>query len=245
LLVDDPAFFNPTDIEKLKGIFGDRFLIREPRPDMKDWHLNAKHPLQANTVRFLERPNMMAEYTYIGDVDIILLDNNIVADHIIHTEILKLPYSNVKRNGIENLTGLHFVETQTYYETVTEDWQSEIISRLNVGSLNIFDENLLYHMMVEAFGVPEIDADPDTCRPDAEPGPEGPWLYKYRPQHGFHLSLNRPQPTHPQHGWGITEKRIEKYKAMDTQEQWLASKETFHPDYNELLSLLEKEVYNV
>src|SRR5687767_8331451 len=44
------------------------------------WRINGKRILP-NTVRFLEEPTVMSKYVYIGDIDIIILDPELLQSH--------------------------------------------------------------------------------------------------------------------------------------------------------------------
>ena len=70
----------------------------------------------SNTVRFISEPEIKNTYTYIGDIDVILLMNNFYNYHINIINTYHTDYSNWQRDNNPNaITGLHFVKTNKYY----------------------------------------------------------------------------------------------------------------------------------
>lgn len=70
----------------------------------------------SNTVRFVSEPEIKNTYTYIGDIDIVMLDKNFYNYHIEIMEKYGTTYSNwVRDNDSSKLTGLHFVKTDCFY----------------------------------------------------------------------------------------------------------------------------------
>lgn len=119
-----------------------------------------------NAIRFLYQPLTKAEYVYIGDIDILILADNIVSSHVKNMELYHLDYSNIVRHNktSNRLTGLHFCRYDMMYP----------IHRLNDVPVNINDEEYLYLLM----------ADKGLKTPPKEAF--------YRPIHGIHCSYNRP-----------------------------------------------------
>jgi len=116
-----------------------------------------------NSVRFLQKPSLAAEYVYIGDVDILVLEE-IVPRHLQNMADLRLPYSNIERpHGKGALSGLHFTARDTFYPQASDG----TVSRINC------DEYVLYDLII-ARGLPMPDIS-----------------HRVRPIHGYHLSLNR------------------------------------------------------
>lgn len=68
----------------------------------------------ANSVRFLIQPTLKADYVYIGDADIFLLDENILNYHLDFMERHQSDFSNVLRNE-NQLTGLHCIAYDKMY----------------------------------------------------------------------------------------------------------------------------------
>jgi len=70
----------------------------------------------SNTIRFISEPEIKDTYTYIGDIDVILLMKNFYNYHIDIMNTYHTDYSNWQRDNNPNtLTGLHFVKTNKYY----------------------------------------------------------------------------------------------------------------------------------
>lgn len=94
-----------------------------------------------NSARFLETPEVITEYTYIGDIDILILEA-VSQMHIDRMMLEDLPYSNVLRPGRKALSGLHFTRSEVYYPVHVPAG-----ARLNL------DEVLLYSLVVSR-GIP-------------------------------------------------------------------------------------------
>src|SRR4051794_22713562 len=108
ICVEDPDRFKSVYVDALAVIsryFPDRFLIRGGR--FKD--------IRGGSPRFLETPQLQSDYTYIGDVDIIILDRDVTAQHLSNMEHISLPYSNRLRPNKPRLSGLHFTRTHVHY----------------------------------------------------------------------------------------------------------------------------------
>ena len=118
----------------LREHFGeDRILLRGAR-----WA-----GIPPNSVRFLETPREITEFTYIGDIDILILEA--VTDiHIDRMARHGLPYSNEVRKGRLALSGLHFTRSDAYYPV-----------RLPDGADPRRDEELLYALVTaRGWGTP-------------------------------------------------------------------------------------------
>lgn len=150
--------------------FPNRILVR----NLSSATLNKAEGLHASNdvFRFLEVPVVSSIYTYIGDVDILTLDENIVEQHVQHMGKIGLPYSNAVRDynvdlRFRRLTGLHFVRNSDYYsERLFKSIESFVRQTNN-------DEVILQNICRVAFGLP-----PQTSE-------------KFRPVHGIHLSNSR------------------------------------------------------
>ena len=67
-----------------------------------------------NAVRFLEQPTLESDYVYIGDIDILVLEE-IAPFHMAEMAATGLPYSNMRRRREGLLTGLHFSRWDAMY----------------------------------------------------------------------------------------------------------------------------------
>jgi hypothetical protein len=122
-----------------------------------------------NSIRFLVQPFSQSKYIYIGDIDIIILDDEIMHKHIRNIKYNNLDYSNVLRNDKRSLTGLHFIEYKKMYPIMDSDL-------CGIDAYAISDEQFLFYLMQRrGFTIP---------------------TNSYRPLHGLHASLNRaPLPS--------------------------------------------------
>lgn len=76
----------------------------------------------SNTVRFVSEPEIKNTYTYIGDIDVILLMKNFYNYHIDIMNTYRTNYSNWQRdNDSKAITGLHFVKSDKYYPVNLEN----------------------------------------------------------------------------------------------------------------------------
>ena len=152
-------------LSALKEIFGeDRF-----RWESVPWTTaaNTKRRIAPGTVRFITTPRSKADFVYIGDVDIIILEE-ITPPHVANMAKTGLPYSNIVRKGTVRLTGLHFSEYDAYYP---------LPSLQDVDICASSDEAVLYQLV---------------SRQGHRIAPEN----TFRPVHGIHMSPNRePQST--------------------------------------------------
>lgn len=144
----------------LADCFGkNKLVVRNTR-----WTLPDRRRILPNTVRFITPPTIESDYVYIGDIDIIVLETNLLAMHLRHMELTGLPYSNSVRPTTMRMSGLHFTRTTAYYPLPD-------VSDLDLNGMN--DEMVLYEI-VRRRGLAVQD---------------GAW---YRPIHGIHISPNRP-----------------------------------------------------
>ena len=150
--VDKYVRKNDGAMRVLNKYFKNRFMIRDiPRG------------IESHTARFVVEPLTELEYTYMNDVDILILESNLVETH---TAIMKekRSYFSNRMRGEKKLTGVHFVRTNPWYEQTKATRDS---NKLN-------DEEALYNIVNCTYG------DPRQFTSDL------------RPIHGFHLSMNRP-----------------------------------------------------
>lgn len=117
-----------------------------------------------NTIRFIEQPTSRAEYLYIGDIDIMVMDD-VLDIHLSYMRKFTLPFSNVIRQAspTPRLTGLHFCRFTDYYPLPD-------ISDLDLSTRN--DENVLYEIMRRK----------NLMVPSS---------FRHRPECGIHMSLSR------------------------------------------------------
>lgn len=188
----------------LREVFPGRAFIREVPSRL--WHWTQEVHL-ASSIRFVTQPIRMAQFTYIGDIDI-LITEPIAEGHQVHMDQMGLCYSNVIRPGTKRLTGLHFVKTADWYRRFRPAYLFDLIrwyERVNLRS----DESLLYKMAEENVKLP----DPKET---------------YRPVHGIHFSPNRMIDSDP--GWGVTKKKVSELLAIMDLPQWKAMEPYFSKD---------------
>jgi len=128
-------------------------------------------PIFHNSLRFIIPPTQRADFVYIGDVDIMILEN-VLDQHRIFFDA-GLPYSNITRARQNQLTGLHFTRYQDYYPLLDND---DLIEKIRS------DEALLFAILARR-GV--IYAN-ELHRSIADKAGVAA-----RPLHGVHMSLNR------------------------------------------------------
>lgn len=145
---------NTKALDVLEHGFGGRFHLRNASK-------SESASASPNSVRFLEVPEVMLPYTYIGDVDVLCLET-VSEQHLRRMAHTGLPYSNVLRPDKPALSGLHFTRSEVFYP-----------QSLPSGADLQRDEYLLNQLVLS--------------RGCALPDPDDRW----RPVHGYHLSLNR------------------------------------------------------
>lgn len=141
---------NSKAIPLLQEAYGSRLAFQQP-----DF---SRCP--ANTVRFISTPHLKSDHVYIGDIDILVLEE-IAPTHLAQMQRSGLPFNNIIRPGSERLSGLHFSRWDAYYPINIKP--EYVLSH---------DEPTLYRMV----------KDRDIGMPDPAD--------TFRPLHGFHLSLN-------------------------------------------------------
>lgn len=128
--LEDPGAFESTNREAIgtleAGVGADRFLVRG---------IEAAEGVSPNSVRFLETPRVATDFTYIGDIDVLILEA-VSPLHRKRMAELDLPYSNVLRDGKQALSGLHWTRTDAYYPV-------RVPQGINLNR----DEELLYHLV--------------------------------------------------------------------------------------------------
>jgi len=162
IIVENVATFNikyKNEIAMLREI-NNNFLIRSPI------FKTNKHIF--NTYRFFEKPTVQSEYTYIADIDIMFLEDNIVEKYESFWPE-NLPYNNVLRTKTTSrLTGVHMVKTNEYFTNKLIECQKKYYNK----NSPINDEVILGDMCKEIFGLPNFN-------------------HRNRPIYGIHFSPNR------------------------------------------------------
>lgn len=168
-----------------------------------------------NNIRFLAQPKTRADYVYIGDIDILILED-IARWHITRMAETKRPYSNTLRPGKKALSGLHFSSWDAFYPL--PDLSHIPNARTHP------DEALLYEIV--------------TGRGHTLPRPDD----KQRPLHGFHLSLNR-RPRRwgidDKSQQDFRAARLAAYMALTDNELWAGLWPFFDPSYQRLFAVLD------
>jgi hypothetical protein len=137
------------------------FVIREG-----NFRTSSGQSILPNSVRFVTTPQIISNYVYISDIDIITLDFDIIGLHTRYMGQSGLPFSNiVTHSRWLRLSGLHFTRYDAMYPLPEyEDLMAEIRG----------DEALLYAIVERKIGL--------------IPPQEGKG---FRPVHGIHVSPNR------------------------------------------------------
>lgn len=162
-----------------------------------------------NTVRFITEPLTRCEYTYIGDIDVLVLDH-ITPMHLGNMDKLGLPYSNVLRTNGHALTGLHFTRTDAYYPI-----------KLPVGvDLRGDDEDLLYKI-VSPMGLPPMS-----------------WGYRPVHGIHLSMN-RRPVGKPGEPDWQLTEPLVQRFQKLRSTALWQELAPLFLPKFAMLLLLLQ------
>lgn len=175
----------------LREEMGVEIHLSEPGPD-------APRVAIDNTYRFVLEPQCKADFVYIGDVDIMIVED--VWEK--HKTIFEkgLPYSNIVRPNSIRLSGLHFTRYDALYPLPRFD---DILEQ------HENDEEVLYQIVKRQGHLarqPEIDA-----------------VGIGRPQHGIHMSLNRIpfSDAVAKLQWGIGWDVVQKYQQIMSREDFL------------------------
>lgn len=172
---------NKNLIEKLNVLFPNRFKLTSANFDN----------YLPSVIRFINEPSFATdcEYVYIGDIDILILDNDVESQHVKNMKQTGSKISNIMRpkkhsSGTNRrLSGLHFAPMQLQYPL--GEFPDLDITKYN--KTPGADEMFLYGLM----------------RKKGIKLPEG---LIFRPEHGIHISLNR-------HPYG--EPLFSKYRNLD------------------------------
>jgi hypothetical protein len=127
---------------------------------------SAGKSILVNAVRFVTTPQIVSDYVYISDIDIITLDPDIVGVHVRRMAETGLPFCNlITKSTRLRLSGLHFTRYDAMYPLPELD---DLIADVRG------DEALLYAIVERKVG--------------SIPPQEGKG---FRPVHGIHVSPNR------------------------------------------------------
>ncbi len=205
LVIDDMADYERCyrdAIGILTDFFPQRVFFRDDRPS----------GLTGPKARFLMEPSHRADYVYISDVDILILEKNITVTHIKKMNESGLPYSNIQRPNKRRLSGLHFTKWERYYPI--EEIDPEFVRDRS-------DEAILYELMRLRGLLPAPNLG--------------------RPVHGIHMSPNRDTVVRTEGvmSWGVTPDLWQKYQRFAATDLWTLLRPHFGRSYNALLERLE------
>lgn len=149
-----------NELDKVNQIVGNNYIVREYQ---RSFNNNI-----FNSYRFFEVPEIKSEYTYIIDIDVMLLDS--ILEIYLQNWPTNMIYSNMLRENsdIIRLTGVHLVITEKFY---TEKY-IKTIDKYYKYNKNLNDEFILAKMCLEVHGLPDQS-------------------FKFRPILGIHFSPNR------------------------------------------------------
>ena len=198
VLVDDADLFIEINKDSLRFFSSNDVVVNiRTLPSM------SVKPKMQNSYRFIIEPELQAEYVYIGDIDIMIVEEVFP----IHSHVFEknLPYSNIVRKGSKKLTGLHFAK---YNEQYPLPETSDLVKSIEN------DEELLYEIM---------------SRKGIIYSPE---VYQTieRPQHGIHMSLNRLPYFYQKSrsDWGMHRKYLEKLQTLFEEDYFRDFFDTLH-----------------
>ena len=202
-------------IVPLAEMFNYNFKIRELPA------IDPARKLPDAALRFVLEPQIKCEYTYIGDVDILVLQSGISKYHEDIMAEANSCYSNIVRpNNVRRFTGLHVVKSQPYYDATRELRDTISIKHGN-------DEMLLYEIVEKCIGDPLLYTNEKIC------------------EHGFHLSLMREpkiDPANPMKpAWSIRNTEYQKtYFELKETAEWKAIYPFFDPEFKDILRRAEE-----
>jgi len=125
------------------------------------------------------------QYVYVGDIDMLICEENpsLLESHINHMNKTGLLFSNGIRKNSTRLTGLHFFETEPYFNKMNkliEKCLSDENYLYNLTKDCERNEHFLYKIVEMCIGFGDVK----------ERITDGGDLY-YRPHHGAHIGLFR------------------------------------------------------
>jgi hypothetical protein len=211
---------NRPALDLLDQHFRDRFsltkIVQNDRPQKSQAEQRFPPSPVFSLIRWLETPERKAEFVYIGDIDILILEE-VAPAHLAHMTRTGLPYSNIRRRNQPRLTGLHFTRWDAYYPQVELD---------DTAPMGRDNERLLYWLVEQkGFGLP----DPTD---------------EFHPTHGYHLSIARntaSSNTREDPGWGDIQssKLLTRYLSFTTTTLWQELAPLLDHRYRQLLSMLD------
>lgn len=153
---------NSEVINILRDEFGNRFSFNPVNFD----------GVLPGAVRFVTEPKLAHRhsYVYIGDIDILILDENIEQLHLKNMREYNVPFSNILRpdwdieEDNKRLSGLHFAPTELQYPLP----DTSGINYSDSNHIRGADENVLYQIMDQKSVMVPQHMD-------------------YRPEHGIHI----------------------------------------------------------
>ncbi len=162
VVVDSDKFGDTyrSELEHLRHLYP-QFLVRQMqnKPNGKN---------RPNTYRFLEVPETAATYTYIMDVDVMLLEDVVAPYEKLWPSTPHI--NNVVRPGTRRLSGMHMVRSELYFTDKLRQLQQRIYHCPRQTHTN--DEEVLYLMVHSCHTLP-------------------PRSFQWRPVLGIHFSPNR------------------------------------------------------
>jgi len=121
--------------------------------------------------RYFEVPEVRGRFTYIIDVDIMLLED-VLPYYLPNWPDKAIPYNNAIRKNSTRMSGVHFVETERYYTPKLMQRQQELYSTQKYMYGGPGNETYLYDLCEHSHGLVS-----ESCR--------------WRPILGVHFSPNR------------------------------------------------------
>lgn len=224
LVIKDSDIFikeNKAALELIDEEYPNRVVIREI-PN-KFIFLESIYVHLGQLVRFLDIPELKTDYTYIGDIDIINMDGNIISIHEKLMKLQELSYSNIVRPNTIRLTGCIFVDYEKYYSKVKSSIDKFMSNTKKFYHPILSDEILLYKLVTPVLGVPKYNDN------------------KFRPIHGIHMSLNRPEPLGGDGvpGWGVNKKTLSQYNEFKNSSLYKTIYPFFYESFKTMISKLD------
>ena len=136
---------------------------------VREYRVPRHRGVMPNTRRFLEVPEIAAEYVYMGDIDILITESVLSAGRLQQMRH-NAPYSNILRKNTRRLTGVILVRAREFY---TRELKRAQVALLAGGNATGDDEEFLARLVTAAgFALPPANE-------------------TYRRLHGLHLSNSR------------------------------------------------------
>mgnify|MGYP000090569126 CR=1 FL=1 len=140
---------------------------------------------RADVLRYILEPIEKTQHTYICDIDIMHTEH-VQPFHLLHMQETNLTFSNIYRtNKVNRLSGLHFVETSS--------WYSDTALARSKAPIKGQDETILHDITRASY--PDVKFSLGLSK---------------RPIHGIHVSVGRPIYDIP--GWEVTSDKLTYFK---------------------------------